>query len=191
MLETKPAPADCDQVRWAVWIVFGRRTFWFKQSSCDSAPPPHTRNNLLPQLSRKVFFSRACAHGKLFFFFFLYAWDTRKKTKKLYWPPSKAANQCVICNVCIDLHMSKRLSSERITVLRLHCVCLCVRVFLSETGRMYVVRLYMFLCIRSSCRWLLNICWQKKESYWRAWVGNKIFFSFLNEQYVCALWVMK
>lgn len=60
-----------------------------------------------------------------------------------YWQPSKAANQCVICNSCIDLHMSNKHTSERITFLRSHCVCVCV--CLREQERIHGVLLFIFL----------------------------------------------
>lgn len=79
---------------------------------------PTWADNVLPHLSRKVCFF-VCAHGK-----FLQRIKESKQTS--YWQPSKAANQCVIRNSCIDLHMSSRPTSEGITFLHSYCVCVCV-----------------------------------------------------------------
>lgn len=69
-----------------------------------------------PHLSWKEFFCFCVLTGSL-----LQRIKESKQTS--YWQPSKAANQCVICNSCIDLHVSNRPTSERSIPPLALCVC--------------------------------------------------------------------
>ncbi len=140
---------------------------------------PTRADNLLPHLSWKVCFC-VYAHRK-----FLQGIKENKQTS--YWQPSKAANQRMIRNSRIDLHMSSRPTSEGITFLHSYrvclCACVCVCVCVWERKREIMMCFCLFF-LGCSCHWLLNIFWQKQNLIEEQEEEIQLFFSLNEEKWI-------